>query len=222
MAFTLDERWKWIRSYLPKKSRILDAGCGAGEWVDFLNINGYQAEGLDYSKDLINKLKEHKPQYHWYNGNILDIPIENNEFDGIISWGVIEHDEKGPLEAIKEFHRILKNGGMAIVTVPHDCKATRKASEMMFPQKKVKDSGGHFFQYYIEVGELKKLFEDCGFKVHLSKSIGGPSLALVSPGIYKKVLNWGPIFRMINLVVKLIGPRSKEYDHNILCVAEKV
>ena len=43
---------------LPKKSRIIDGGCGHGEWVILLNELGFITDGLDFSNVIITGLKK--------------------------------------------------------------------------------------------------------------------------------------------------------------------
>jgi ubiquinone/menaquinone biosynthesis C-methylase UbiE len=50
-------------------------------------------------------------------GDVLNSPFADNEFDTVISTQVLEHVPK-PWLMIKEIHRILKPGGVCILTAP--------------------------------------------------------------------------------------------------------
>lgn len=51
------------------------------------------------------------------------MPYCDETFDKLFSVSVIEHiPEKGDIEAIKEFSRVIKKGGQIILTVPYDKK----------------------------------------------------------------------------------------------------
>ena len=54
---------------------------------------------------------------HVQNLSILNIPYDDNSFDLIICNHVLEHIQTDLL-AMKELHRVLKNGGQAILQVP--------------------------------------------------------------------------------------------------------
>ena len=52
--------------------------------------------------------------------DITDIPVENGSFDAIICTEVFEH-LFNPMEAVKEFSRIIREGGQLIITAPANC-----------------------------------------------------------------------------------------------------
>ncbi len=89
IKISIDLRYRLIRKYIRPGGKILDAGCGFGEWVSFLNERHFAAAGLDYSDTLINRLKVVYPQTEWIYGTIEDVPAPSGKYDGLISWGVI-------------------------------------------------------------------------------------------------------------------------------------
>lgn len=117
--------WDIVKRVFPVGATILDAGCGFGEWVYLLESARYRAIGLDYSTELIRRLTDTYPKSTWIEGDIRSIPYPGESVDGVVSWGVIEHDEAGPAAALREFHRLVKRGGSIIVTVPRDFDAAR-------------------------------------------------------------------------------------------------
>jgi cyclopropane fatty-acyl-phospholipid synthase-like methyltransferase len=59
-ALARREEYRIMRPFparLPKGSRVLDAGCGLGEWTVFLAQQRFDTVGIDFSADLIAKLK---------------------------------------------------------------------------------------------------------------------------------------------------------------------
>jgi len=171
--------WKLIRKYLPHGTRVLDAGCGLGEWVRVMAARGYRATGVDYSPALIARLRAAYPDGSWIEGDLREIPVCAESFDGVISWGVIEHDEAGPAAALKEFHRILVPGGTTIVSVPVDSAAQRRATRFLFPDH----STMAFFQYAMTPDELGEALRSAGFQVLAQGSIPGAAFALMAPSL---------------------------------------
>lgn len=109
-----------ILEHLQPGSTVIEAGCGMGQWVIYLTDKGYKIKGIDYSDETIIKLKNDFPGYEFEYGNVLSFNIENSAIDAVLSWGVVEHFEEGPQEALKESYRILKKDGYLFITVP--CK----------------------------------------------------------------------------------------------------
>lgn len=103
-----------------KGARVLDAGCGMGEWTVFLNQLGYQTVGLDISENIIEKLQSIFPQYEFIRGDIRNTSFPDTYFDALFSWGAFEHFENGPAECLRESFRMLKPGGHLFITVPFD------------------------------------------------------------------------------------------------------
>jgi SAM-dependent methyltransferase len=99
-------------------NRIMEAGCGLGQWVICLADKGYDVVGLDYSEPTIQRLNQTYPSYKWVVGDITDLRYGNETFDAVLSWGVVEHFVEGPEQALDEAYRILKRGGRLYITVP--------------------------------------------------------------------------------------------------------
>jgi SAM-dependent methyltransferase len=175
VSMLLDSRWPLIQRFIPKGGRILDAGCGFGEWVQFLSQQGYRAEGLDFSHELISRLRKTYPNSMWSEARTQNMPYPDEIFDAIVSWGVIEHDPAGPQKALKEFRRVLKSDGHIIVTVPVDTARMRADSLKQFP------SGGKFFQFLFEPQELRDAIEECGLRVIDAGPCSKNALTLLFP-----------------------------------------
>jgi len=113
-----DEATPYILKYLPKSGKIIEAGCGLGRFVKYLSDEGYDIEGIEYSEETVRIVKEIDPGLKVIQGDVLNMPYRTNSIDGIISLGVVEHFISGCDKPLKEMYRILKPGGVAIITVP--------------------------------------------------------------------------------------------------------
>lgn len=115
-----DDAVKISLEYLTNKNlNILEAGCGLGRVVKYLHDLGYKnVSGIEINKDSVNFLNNNYPELNITYGDILDLKYKNNNFDAILSYGVIEHFQDGPDEPLKAFYNALCPGGIAVVTVP--------------------------------------------------------------------------------------------------------
>jgi SAM-dependent methyltransferase len=108
-----------FRAIIPNHQPMLEAGCGAGHWVAWAVENGWDAIGIDWSAALIERARAEIPGGEFLVGDLRAIPLESDSVGSLISLGAIEHCVEGPEAALSEFRRVLRRGGMAVVTVPY-------------------------------------------------------------------------------------------------------
>lgn len=109
---------KFFLKYLTKGERILEAGAGRGRWVFHLRRQGYDVTGIDIAKSDIEFGKKFDPDVPLLFDNVLHTSFATGNFGAVISLGVVEHFEEGPQQAFEEVKRLLKPGGLFMVTVP--------------------------------------------------------------------------------------------------------
>ena len=105
-----------LREHLPApRARILDVGSAGGAFLEAATRFGYEAWGLEPSKDLTQravarglKAKE---------GTLADHGLAEQSFDMICMWDVIEH-LVDPALALRQIHALLKPGGILLVNCP--------------------------------------------------------------------------------------------------------
>lgn len=107
-----DIQLQYILNFLPKNKNafILDAGCGNGKYAFYLSNLGYNNI---FAVDLFSKVSTNKFKY--YQSSIDNLPFEDASFDFIYSNSVIYYLEN-PEDAIVEFNRVLKKGGILFLT----------------------------------------------------------------------------------------------------------
>lgn len=174
-------QWKAIQKVVQPGWKILEAGCGLGSWVRFFASQGMNPVGLDYSVETIERLRSEFPSLTWRVGDIRDLPIEDESFDALVSWGVIEHFEEGPEAALAELTRVLRPNGYAFLTVPwlsefrlrHGYSNGGDNLAQFSPEDDVE-----FAQYFMTKHELIDFVEGAGMfpQVVLPSSIHAKSL----------------------------------------------
>ncbi len=151
--------------------RVLDGGCGLGDWAVYLNKSGYDIVGVDISSDVIAKLKKYFPDVVFQVADIRKTNFPDASFDIYFSWGVFEHFEEGLQPCIKEAMRLLKPGGILLISVPSD---NLRHSILGIFKKIIKTpnkNGERFYQWRLNRFELSRELSLAGFIVEKSKLI---------------------------------------------------
>ena len=146
--------------FLPKKGRIIEAGCGLGAWVYILSKKGYDIIGIDYAEETIRFLKLQFLGLSVKIGNVFKLNFPDNFFRGYISLGVIEHFEKNYEEILREAHRVLAKKGIIVLSIPY-FNLIRKIKHWFNLYKQE----GEFYQYAFSKREIRKILNRQNFKV---------------------------------------------------------
>ena len=168
------EEYRFIKPYLarlPAGARVLDGGCGAGEWTIALSREGFETTGLDISQALISRLQERFPKQRFVRGDLRDLPFEADSFDALFSWGAFEHFEIGLAPCLAEACRVLKPGGWLFVTVPFANRRIVHRHERglvkdFLPRVKGPPAAPRlrFYQWRLTRGELARELACAGFE----------------------------------------------------------
>jgi len=120
-----DETTPYILKYLPKYGKIVEGGCGLGRYVKYLADLGYDIEGVEYKPETVRAVQRCSPGLPVIQGNILALPYRDGSISGLISLGVLEHFREGMEEPLREIRRVLKPGGILVISVPSQNRIRR-------------------------------------------------------------------------------------------------
>ena len=119
---------KYIRSqellngyipYLPTDGPILEAGCGLCATLIYLRQQGFNIIGLDYALNALDKGRAYQPDLRLQGGDVHALPYAPDSLAGYLSFGVLEHFEHGLQPGLKEAFRVLRPGGILVLTIPY-------------------------------------------------------------------------------------------------------
>jgi 2-polyprenyl-3-methyl-5-hydroxy-6-metoxy-1,4-benzoquinol methylase len=98
---------------------ILEVGCGEGRGVETLMRQANSFTAVDKIQPVVESLQQRFPGGKFISMNIPPLSgLQDNAYDSIVSFQVIEHIQDDFL-FLKEIHRVLKPGGVALLTTPN-------------------------------------------------------------------------------------------------------
>lgn len=101
------------------KGDVLEVGCGEGRGVDILIRQSQSFTAVDKIESVIKSLAAKFPQGTFLSMNIPPLgSLKEDTYDFVVSFQVIEHIQNDEL-FLREIHRVLKPGGMALLTTPN-------------------------------------------------------------------------------------------------------
>lgn len=101
----------------PGNWRVLDAGCGTGAGLDFLGRYG-SVYGVDLAQEAIGFCQLRGVE-RVARASVDGLPFPAGSFDLVTSFDVLYHRAvEDDLSALREFHRVLKDGGLLLLRVP--------------------------------------------------------------------------------------------------------
>lgn len=155
-----------LAHYLPSKGKILEAGCGLGQFVLYFRSKGYEIEGIDFSETAIRICKEFDPSAPVRVGDVRHINVPDGTYQAYISLGVVEHFEEGPDEVLQEARRVLSRDGLLILSVPfiNGLRLLFKPIIQYLEERKQRKYQYTFYQYAYSKREIINFLRRNGFE----------------------------------------------------------
>jgi SAM-dependent methyltransferase len=104
------------RHNVPTPAKVIDVGCGWGVNLEMLETSGYNASGLDISRQILECID--RPDRNLIEADLTKtLPADAAVNDGLLALDVLEHidDDTG---ALQRMARLLRPGGVAVISVP--------------------------------------------------------------------------------------------------------
>ena len=156
--------------------KVLDAGCGSGEYTHILSQNDGVVTGCDASVEMLNIAREKYPLYKYDLVNLLGkMPYDDNSFD-IVFCNLVLMDIDPINNAISEFHRILKDKGRLFFSICHPAfylsnweideqglVLSKKVSQYITPVSEQQTFWGSTMHYHRPISYYFNNLADAGF-----------------------------------------------------------
>jgi len=140
--------YKMVKGFLNKDDKILELGCGTGQFAEVLINEGYDyVLGMDFSDEAISMSKERCGKNTFVCENIYDFDFSKIDFDTAIALEIFEHIEQD-LEVIRRFPKGKKlifsvpqyDAGGHVRFYPNE-KSVTDRFESIFTQIKINNTG---------------------------------------------------------------------------------
>jgi SAM-dependent methyltransferase len=156
----LDRIWDVLR--LSRDARLLDAGCGSGQWAIAFAERGARVTGIDLSPEMIRFARDlagaRGLEIEWRTGDVTRLAEPLAVFDAIHARALLQFVPDVP-GALREFRRVLRPGGRLLASVPGALSPIYRASWMRHLP------GGSPGNNYLLPWELENLMIEYGWRV---------------------------------------------------------
>lgn len=155
--------WELLKDSRIKNKKIVDIGSSFG-WLEkeILKEKPKEVIGLEINKEAVDFAIKNVKGAIFIEAGALDLPIKSNYADIVTFFDVIEHIPINTENvALKEINRILKKGGILLLSTPNDHLLS-----------KLLDLAWYFGHRHYNKEKLKKMLNKTGFKIASIESRG--------------------------------------------------
>ncbi|MHA1916524.1 MAG: class I SAM-dependent methyltransferase [Promethearchaeota archaeon] len=169
-------------SKIPLNGRVLDAGCGNGNYSRILSEK-FEVIGVDVSEKQIEIAKQNAPKATFIHQDMTKTAFPEDHFNGILScYAIIHVPREEQYELLRAFHRILKNKGIVLLTF-------QSTDDPESYDKDFFGTGAKMFWSGFDKDTNLKMIQNAGFKIIWSKLV-------------QESLKWGRNYHLFVLAEK--------------------
>jgi SAM-dependent methyltransferase len=207
-------------SYLPRAGRILEAGCGLGQYVLALRGRGYDVEGADWASEIVETVRAIRPDLPIRVGDVARLEVADGYYSGYISLGVVEHRREGPEPFLQEAYRVLEPGGVAFISVPYFHPLRLLKARLGIYRGRPDDL--EFYQYAFTETEFAALLQEAGFKIIDRMLYAGFKGVKDEIPLLRQMFKWRGVGQRLQRWLQSWEWAERNLGHMILFVCERL
>jgi 2-polyprenyl-3-methyl-5-hydroxy-6-metoxy-1,4-benzoquinol methylase len=179
----------------------LDAGCGTGTLARWLATRGCNVLGVDAASEMVAVARSAPTQNYSDRlsfvriTTIARLALDDRSLDGILCSSVLEY-VPDPSACLTEFARVLKPGGLLLVSVPNRNSVVRR---MQLACHRLGGLLGQSWCKFLDYSrhqysrpEFERLLMHAGFSGEKLVPFGGPL-----PGLAQRSCHWAPLLMFV-------------------------
>ena len=172
--------------------RLLDVGCGAGRLLNRMRKRGWEVEGTDFDPQATGKVSA-RYGITAHTGDLAACKLPEESFDAITMSQAIEH-LYDPRLTLAECMRILKPGGLLIMTTPN---INSMAAAEFGPFWRGWEPPRHL--HLFSVASLERFVQKAGFEISEARSFSADAAGIYRVSKVKQMKQAGTISFMDRL-----------------------
>lgn len=136
--------------------RMLDVGCGTGDFLLEARARGWDVAGVEVSPDAAAVARRHDLVVS--GGTLREAALPEASFDCVVLLDVIEH-LPDPVAELREIRRVLRPGGVVVVETPNWCSLYRRILRHRWAALQPR-----IHLLYFEARTLRRVLVEAGFE----------------------------------------------------------
>lgn len=155
---TLDKFTRHLELAEGSREKVLDVGCGPGQFTRYLSAQKLDAVGIDAAFGMIRLAKDKIPDLPFAQADMRALCFKQHCFSGLlVAYSFVHLPYRDAIQAIYEFNRVLKLGGLL-------CLMVKEGTGEFFVQASL-DPDRMLFVRLWEKKELVSVVSGCGFVI---------------------------------------------------------
>lgn len=162
------ERYKTFVPFFKNCKKVLDLGCGRGEFLQLLKESGIKGVGIDSDQGMVRVATEKGFEVH-ADDLFHFVETTPERFDGIFAAHVIEHLSPENIERLLEnCKRILNPGGVLILVTPNPASISAQLQEFWRDATHVRPYNLELVNYFLHRSGFEVVMSGTNFRNYAS------------------------------------------------------